>query len=108
MDRMPAELWEAGRKAILNDSAWPLSVYWYAQTGADRFVSRTITDEGFIVDYKQKDVLVDRNEWLKASNPGRIVIRETQEFPNRHRDGGFPYDTAIVTAADAVEFGKRF
>ncbi len=108
LDRSPADFWKAGQSAILTDAAWPLSLYWYSHTGGDQFVTRDTLSNGFRTDYSQNDVLIDRSEWFECENPGRIVIRETQEFPNRHRDGGFPYDTAIATTADAVRFGAAF
>jgi hypothetical protein len=108
IDRRPADYWRAANAAILGDAAWPLSLYWHRHTGGDQFVTRQVLSDGFRTEYRQRDVLVNRSELVHSRNPGKVTIRETQEFSNRHRDGGFPYDTAIATVADAIRFAAAF
>ena len=109
INRLASQLWRAGESALLAGSAWPLSLYWFKHAGGDdAFVRRTISSTGFTVKYKQSDALIDREELFEAFSAGKFAIRETQEFPSRHRNGGVPYDTAIATTADVVLFASRF
>ncbi len=108
IDRTPVEFFKAGMSSILGEVSWPLSLYWYRHTEGDRFVSRKVLPSGFRADYKQQDPLINRWESCEVTNPGRVIIRETQEFPSRHRDGGFPYDAAIGTTAEVLQFAARF
>jgi hypothetical protein len=108
IERSSSQYWHAAESAVLKEVAWPLSVYWFQHTHGDKFVRREPTNDGFWAEYQQHDALVSRTERIDATNPGKVFIRETQEFPSRYRNGGFPYDIAIGTAADAIRFAISF
>lgn len=102
------ELWRALTESVLQTADWPLSVFLYQQAGESQYLSLEMLAGGLRLKFRQKDVLVDRYESLEAFADGRVSILETQEFPDRYRNGGVPYNTVIETTADALRFCSQF